>query len=210
MKKQPQRIQNIIFDFGGVLLDIDYEQTVSAFKRLGMKNPNEAFSKEVQAEFFREFEKGKITENVFITEIQKQLKDSSREDVIRAWNALLGNLPEDRFLYLQRLKLKYRLFLLSNTNIIHEKEFMKIIDAGVGWDAFSQLFEGIGYSHKMHMRKPDLEIFYTMLEKYELKPHETCFIDDTKMHVEAARKTGITAFHLEDGKEIWDVLSHLE
>lgn len=203
-------IKNIIFDFGGVLLNIDYLKTITAFEALGMHEPAQAFSKEVQAQFFQEFEKGMITEKVFISEIQKHLKNVSSDDVTRAWNALLEDFPVERFYYLSRLKEKYKLFLLSNTNIIHEKEFVKTIDAAVGWENFKNLFEAIGYSHEMRMRKPDAEIFYAILEQHNLKPQETVFIDDTLMHVEAARKTGIHGIHLPSGKEIWDVLSHLE
>ena len=209
MEKDQQKIKNIIFDLGGVLLNIDYHKTVDAFAKLGMENPIEAFSKEVQAEFFQTFEKGLITENVFVSEIQKQFKDVTRQSVIDAWNALLGDFPVKRYEYLQSLKSKYRLFLLSNTNIIHLKAFKDIIESSVGWNEFEALFEGTCYSHEMKMRKPDTEIFHKIMEMYNLQPHETYFIDDTQMHVEAARTTGIKAFHLRDHKEIWDTLAHL-
>lgn len=209
MEKDQQKIKNIIFDLGGVLLNIDYLKTVDAFAKLGMENPEQAFSKEVQADFFQKFEKGLISENVFVSEIQKQFKNTTAQAVIDAWNALLGDFPVKRFEYLQSLKPKYRLFLLSNTNIIHLKAFKKIIDSNVGWDKFQALFEGIGYSHEMKMRKPDAEIFLKIMDTYSLQPDETCFIDDTEMHVESARTTGIEAFHLKEDKEIWDVLAHL-
>lgn len=210
MQKHRYSVKNIVFDFGGVLLNIDFNKTIQAFANLGMPNADQAYSKEIQAGFFQEFEKGMISENVFISEIQKLLKNASKDDVVNAWNALLIDFPIDRFYYLSKLKKKYKLFLLSNTNSIHEKAFMKIIDATLGWDNFNNLFDGIGYSHKMKMRKPDAEIFLELMKEYNLKPEETWFIDDTLMHVEAARKVGITALHLEEGKEIWDVLESLE
>src|SRR5690554_5280868 len=209
MEKDQQKIKNIIFDLGGVLLNIDYLKTVEAFANLGMQNPEQAFSKEVQAEFFQSFEKGLISENVFVTEIQKQFENVSRQKVIDAWNALLGDFPVKRFEYLQSLKPRYRLFLLSNTNIIHLNAFREIIDSSVGWTAFTDLFDGIGYSHELKMRKPDAEIFYKLMDIYNLTPEETCFIDDTEMHVIAARATGIEAIHLKDDNEIWKALAHL-
>jgi len=209
MEKDQQKIKNIIFDLGGVLLNIDYLKTVDAFAKLGMENPEQAFSKEIQAEYFQKFEKGLISESVFVSEIQKQFENVSSREVVNAWNALLGDFPVKRFEYLQSLKPKYRLFLLSNTNIIHLNAFRKIIDSSVGWSEFSALFDGIGYSHEMKMRKPDAEIFNEIMNMYDLKPGETCFIDDTEMHVKSARTTGIVAFHLKDTEEIWDVLAHL-
>lgn len=206
MEKEPEKIENIIFDLGGVLLNIEYNKTIEAFRTLGMANPEQAFSKEVQADFFQGFEKGLISETVFISEINKEFKNATPLEIIDAWCALLGDFPNQRFEYLQKLSKKYRLFLLSNTNIIHLKAFEKIIDNAVGWNNFTSLFEGIGYSHELNMRKPDTDIFMKMIDKYELNPARTCFIDDTDVHVATANSLGITAFHLKDGKEIWDVL----
>lgn len=206
MEKEREKIENIIFDLGGVLLNIDYNKTIQAFRALGMADPEKAFSKEVQAEFFQGFEKGLISETVFVSEINKEFKEASPQQIIDAWCALLGDFPIQRFEYLKKLSKNYRLFLLSNTNIIHLKAFEKIIDKVVGWKNFTSLFEGIGYSHELKMRKPNADIFMKMIDKYELNPAQTCFIDDTDVHVAAANSVGITAFHLTNGKEIWDVL----
>lgn len=206
MKKEREKIENIIFDLGGVLLNIDYVKTVDAFKSLGMSDPEQAFTKEVQSDFFQQFEKGLISETVFISEINKEFKDATPQQIVDAWCALLGDFPIERFEFLKTLSKKYRLFLLSNTNIIHLKAFQKIIDESVGWINFTSLFEGIGYSHELNMRKPDTEIFLKMMNKYSLNPNKTCFIDDTDVHVATANSLGITAFHLTDDKEIWDVL----
>ncbi len=206
MEKAQEKIKNIIFDLGGVLLNIDYDKTVEAFSALGMADPEQAFSKEVQAGFFQEFEKGFISETVFVSEINKEFKDASPQEIIDAWCALLGDFPNQRFEYLKKLSKSYRLFLLSNTNIIHLKAFEKIIDKAIGWNNFLLLFEGIGYSHELNMRKPNADIFMKMMDKYNLQPAETCFIDDTDVHVATANSLGITAFHLTNGKEIWDIL----
>lgn len=207
MEKEQQIIKNIIFDLGGVLLNIDYKKTIEAFRELGMDDPELAFSKEVQADFFQKFEKGLISETVFVSEINKEFKDATPQEIIEVWCALLGDFPMQRFEYLKRLSKNYRLFLLSNTNIIHLKAFEKIIDKAVGWSKFRSLFEGIGYSHELNMRKPDADIFMKMIDKYNMNPEETCFIDDTDVHVATANSVGITAFHLTNGKDIWDVLN---
>lgn len=206
MEKEQQTIKNIIFDLGGVLLNIDYEKTVEAFRKLGMTSPEQAFSKEVQADFFQKFEKGLISDTVFISEINKEFKMARPQEIIDAWCALLGDFPAERFNYLKKLSGNYRLFLLSNTNIIHLKAFKKIIDKSVGWENFTALFDGIGYSHELNMRKPDADIFMKMMKTYNLKPQETCFIDDTDMHVATANSLGIKAYHLTGANEIWDIL----
>src|SRR6185436_4669476 len=114
--------KNIIFDFGGVIIDIDYHRTIEAFKQLGIKNFEEQYSKLKQSDLFDSLEKGTITSGVFHDRIRTisglSLTDSQIDD---AWNAILIDLPEENINFLKGLKNKYRIFLLSNTNEIHEK-----------------------------------------------------------------------------------------
>ncbi len=207
MEKKNQRITNIIFDLGGVLLNIDYHKTVEAFRSLGMVNPEKAFTKEIQAELFQKLEKGLISENEFIQELKKLFPNASEQEIVDAWCALLLDFPVKRYEFLKKLSGEYRLFILSNTNIIHLIAFQKIIESSVGWEEFTSLFEGIGLSHELNSRKPDAVIFEKILKMYDLNPTKTIFIDDTPEHVEAARKLGIEAIHLKNGNEIWDILS---
>lgn len=207
MEKKNQRSTSIIFDLGGVLLNIDYNKTVEAFRKLGMPNPEQAFTKEIQAELFQKLEKGIISEKLFIEELKKHFDGSTEQEIVDAWCALLLDFPIKRYEFLKKLSANYRLFVLSNTNIIHLKAFQKIIDKTVGWSEFTSLFEGIGYSHELNSRKPDAEIFEKILNKYSLDREKTTFIDDTLEHVESARRVGLEAIHLKDGNEIWDVLS---
>jgi putative hydrolase of the HAD superfamily len=198
-------VKNIVFDLGGVLLDIDYTKTIAAFRKLGLANPSKAFSQYSQGGLFKEFEKGLISDKDFLERLQKHMPGADILAVEEAWCALLGAFPIDRFNFLSSLK-NYNLFVLSNTNSIHEVRFRKIIDQSVGWKNFAALFEGIGYSHELKARKPDEIIFQKIMEKYRLEPGETLFIDDTIDHVLTARSLNIRAVHLEKGKEISEVL----
>lgn len=191
---------NIIFDLGGVLLNIEYDKTVKAFKALGLAEPEKAFTKTVQAGVFQNFEKGLLSPADFIDALSKHMPGASPEQITDAWNALLGDFPTERYSFLKTLSKDFNLFVLSNTNAIHEKAFVNIIESAVGWANFESLFQGIAYSHELGMRKPEPEIFEEILKRFGLDKSETVFIDDTLMHVEAANKTGIKAFHL-DGEE---------
>jgi len=194
------QIKNILFDLGGVLLNIDYLQTVEAFKKLGLQNPEKAFTKEVQAEIFQRFEKGEISTQVFLQALRKKMPKASDDELINAWNALLGDFPRHRFDFLKELSGSYKLGVLSNTNSIHEKEFVKTIDKTVGWKEFTELFEGICYSHELGYRKPNSDIFKACLEKLSFNPAQTLFIDDTEEHVLGARNAGLVALHLASGE----------
>ncbi len=206
MKTNFKNIKHIIFDLGGVLLNIDYSKTVEAFRALGLENPLEAFTKEQQAELFQKFEKGKIDESTFIVTLQKEMPNANAQQLIDAWNAMLGDFPIDRFVFLAEISKKYDCYVLSNTNIIHQRAFEDIIDHKVGWKSFAELFTYVYYSHELGMRKPDAEIFEEVLRRHNLKGSETCFIDDSPQHVATAKKLGIHAVHLGEGEEIWDVL----
>lgn len=206
MKYDFSPIRNIIFDLGGVLLDIHYLKTIEAFSQLGLKNPEEAFSKSQQAEIFQSFECGQVSEEAFLGYLKSEMPKASKDDLIAGWNALLGGFPAARLDFITSIHEKYNCYVLSNTNIIHQRAFEEIIERAVGWDNFSSVFKEIYYSHDMGLRKPDGAIFQKVMEEQGLKPEETCFIDDSPQHVGAAAKKGILAIHLKDDEEIWDVI----
>jgi putative hydrolase of the HAD superfamily len=199
-------IQNIIFDLGGVLLNIDYFRTVEAFKNLGLKDPEKAFTKEVQADLFQKFEKGEVSSEGFLLELSKHMPGAGLNEIEDAWNALLLEFPFSRYTLLKKLSRDYKLYLLSNTNAIHEKAFKGIIDDSVGWTNFESLFRAIGYSHQLGERKPNLKVFELVLKKNGLSPEHTLFIDDTIDHVLSALKLGIRAVHLSDDLTLEEIL----
>lgn len=189
--------KNIIFDLGGVILNIDYKRTISAFRNLGIADASFLYSKSSQINLFDDLEKGNISENDFYNGIRKisgrQLTD---EEIKNAWNSILIGLPGENIDLLIRLKTNHRLFLLSNTNSIHEKAYRKMIIDQYGSFIFEGLFEKMYLSHHLHMRKPDSAIFNYVMNDSGLKRAETLFIDDSPQHVEGARRTGLPSFYL--------------
>ena len=197
-------IRHIIFDLGGVLLNLDYSLTERAFRDSGISNFDELFSQAKQAELFDRFETGHISEDEFIAGLQKLVTmELSGENIRNAWNAMLLDFPLKRLQLLQQLRLHYDLVLLSNTNGIHEAAFSKILLDSRGV-SIGEFFDKVYLSHRMGMRKPDEEIFRKILEDTGFKPEHTLFIDDSIQHVEGARKLGIKAIHLEKGMTIED------
>jgi FMN phosphatase YigB (HAD superfamily) len=202
-------VKNIIFDLGGVILDIDYKRTISAFEKLGMKNAGELYSKAKQNPIFDQLEKGLITEEQFYDGLRRmsglQIQDTQLRD---AWNALLVDLPEKNVALLQKLRPDYRLYLLSNTNAIHEKGYHEMIVKKYGCFILNDLFDNRYLSHHIHLRKPDKEIFEYVLSDADIKAEETLFIDDSPQHIEAAKKLGIDAVHL-DGFDVCQLLDSI-
>lgn len=200
--------KNIIFDLGGVILNIDYFLTEKAFSKLGISDFKSLFSQAQQTQLFDNYEKGFISSNDFRTELKKYLpKNISNQEIDNAWNAILLDLPIERIELLEKFKTTHRTFLLSNTNDIHIETFNQYLQKDFAIPDLSNLFEKMYLSYKIGMRKPDSEIFELVLKENNLKPNETLFIDDSIQHVEAAKKLGINAYWLDVKKEsILDVI----
>jgi glucose-1-phosphatase len=196
-----KKYRNIILDLGGVILDIDYNLTIEAFRRLGIKDASFLYSKSSQIKLFDELEKGNISDEDFFSAIRRICNSAISDNEIRnAWNALLIGLPEENVNLLRELKKEYRLYLLSNTNSIHEKAYRKMITGQFGNFIFDDLFEKMYLSHHLHLRKPDIEIFRYVINDARLNTEETIFIDDSPQHVEGGLKAGIRSFHLKEQK----------
>ncbi|HZX62389.1 MAG TPA: HAD-IA family hydrolase, partial [Bacteroidales bacterium] len=119
-----------------------------------------------------------------------------------AWNALVVGIPEPRIRLLESIRKLYRIFLLSNSNEIHFLKYREDFQQQYGYRDFDALFKNVYFSYRLHLKKPDPKIFKWVLKENKLDPAETLFIDDTLMHVEAARELGITGYHLREGEEL--------
>ena len=199
-----KNIKSIIFDLGGVLLNISYQNTIDEFEKLGVDNSSAFYSKKSQTNIFNLLETGEISENELIREIQSSCKSATRKQIIFAWNSMLLDLPKNRTNLLKNLKEKYQLFLLSNTNSIHIKEFKSRLGE-VKYSKFYNLFDKVYYSHEIGVRKPHSEAFGLVLDENNLKEKEVLFIDDSPQHIEGAKELGIHTYHLKDNEEITTV-----
>lgn len=196
-------IRHIILDLGGVILNIDYTLTEQAFTALGVKNFSQLYSQAQQTSLFDDFETGRIDSTTFVRAIQDLAGVPLRtEDIKNAWNAMLLDFPLRRLQILQQLQLHYDMVLLSNTNEIHEEAFNKILMQASGIPNIGVFFDKVYLSHRIGMRKPNIEVYKRILDETGFKAEHTLFIDDSLQHVEGARKTGIQAIHLEKGMSI--------
>lgn len=196
-------IKNIILDFGGVIIDVDYQRVADSFNKLGAGNFETLYTQKKQAGFFDAFEKGEIPEEQFRKELRQYLPDGITDlQIDAAWNSMVGSIPQPRMDFLQQLKKDYRLFLLSNTNSIHARDFTKKLNEQFGSGCLEKLFDRIYLSFQTGMRKPDAEIYNKVMAENQLSPSETVFIDDSIQHVEGARRAGLTALHLDLNKTV--------
>ena len=200
-------IKSIIFDLGGVILNLDYSKTEDEFKKIGVLHFKELYSQKKQTVLFDDFEKGKIKPEEFISSFKESENLKIKEiDFINAWNAMLLEIPIKKLQFIGGLKKDYKIFLLSNTNEIHIKKFEDDLKKNNILEQFYKCFDKIYYSSRMGKRKPDENCFNQVLEENGLVAENTFFIDDSIQHIEGAVKAGIKTFHLEKNKSILDLV----
>ena len=195
-------INAIIFDFGDVFINLNNEHSIEEFKKLGLDGPNEDLLEHNDL-----FEKGKIDELQFINSFSKHIPNASIEEIVKAWNSIIGEFPLERLEFLQMLSSKYRLFLLTNTDSIHINRFEHKVGMSFYSD-FYRCFEKVYFSYEMGMRKPDPEIFNTIIHNHDLSPKRTLFVDDKKVNTDAAASLGLHVWNLKVGEE--DVIDLFE
>lgn len=206
----PSEYPNIIFDLGGVILNIDYGRTIDAFKQLGIKRFDEQYTQAAQTALFDDFERGQTGPHGFRRGIREQLGlTASDQEIDNAWNAMLLDLPAERLDLLSKLQAVKHTFLLSNTNRIHVECFERAINDAHGMAGLSSLFESVYYSCDVGMRKPEERIYQMVVKRHGLDLSDTLFIDDSIQHVEGARRAGLHAYHLTRGETIHDLFGHI-
>ena len=196
----------IIFDLGGVILNIDYNRTKVAFENLGLSNFDDLYSQAAQSRIFDRFEVGDISAQRFVNELLNYLpKGTTANQVVEAWNSMLLDLPKENLQLLSRLKQETRTFLLSNTNEIHVECFNRILRKNSAHNNLNPYFEKAYFSHILGKRKPEPETFLHLCRLHNLNVGETLFIDDSYQHIEGANKAGLITHHLKANESILDL-----
>ena len=198
--------KNIIFDFGGVFLNLDFSLTEKAFRNLGVPQFNAMFTQHHSNDLFINLETGKISPQEFYDAFCKETQTNLTNEQIRdAWNALLLDFPQERVTWLEAIGKKYNVYLFSNTNQIHYDYFMADFRANNNGRDFNSFFIKAYYSHELGLRKPDPESFEAIIKAEKLNSAETLFIDDTHKNIEGAQKTGLQTIHLVAPKTVLEL-----
>jgi putative hydrolase of the HAD superfamily len=202
----PSHYKNIIFDLGGVLLNLDFGRTEAAFRELGIQDLNRIYSHARQTGLFDDYETGRISSAQFRNEMRQFLRPGvSDQQIDRAWNAMLLDMPAERIALLKNVGQTHRIFLLSNTNEIHMQAYYAYMQQAHGFRDLAHVFIKQYLSFELGKRKPNADIFEHVIRENDLRKEETLFIDDSIQHIEGALKCGIAAIWLEKGKTVLDL-----
>ena len=199
-------IKNLLLDLGGVVLNVDYHKMVDVFKEYGVMDFDKHFTQAKQVEIIDKFEEGKCSIEEFRNGIRDLVKvDLTDEQIDNAWFSMILDLPKERIELIGLLKLKYNVYLFSNTNELHIELLKKRYEEEFGFDIFQMLFTKAYFSNEIKMRKPHPESFQWLLNDAEIKAEETLFIEDSPQHIEGAKKVGLNTYWLTGGETINDL-----
>lgn len=199
--------KNIIFDLGGVLINIYPEKTVESFKSIDKSIPESTYERLRDSYFFDNYEKGLISEQAFLERVKSELGGKvNQNEIINSWNFLLGDFPEENINLIEKISKTHRIFLLSNTNITHYKKYISDFENKFGYD-FNSLFEKTYYSFEHGLRKPDIRFYKKVIYENNLKKNETLFIEDTLINRIPAIEIGIQTVETTMNKPLNQIIS---
>jgi putative hydrolase of the HAD superfamily len=196
------KIKNIIFDLGGVLLNINPLLALLEFEKISGIHKDELLKRLADKRIFEKFDTGSLSPEQFRIDLCGIMNQKvSDAEVDQAWNCLLLDFPAHRVHLLQQLRKNYRVFLLSNTNIIHYWWYSQQFYENYGIK-FTSLFDTLFLSYEIGIHKPDAGIYTYVLENAQIKAEESVFFDDSLINIEAAEKLGIAGKQITESKDV--------
>lgn len=201
-------ITTLLFDFGGVLVDLDKQACLNAFSNLGIPDLEKYISNYAQSGLFLKLEKGQVGVDEFRSELRKMsTRTLSDSEIDAAWNSFLISIPEYKLDFLLELRKKYRVLMLSNTNAIHfeqraQEEFSK------QGKRLEDYFDKCYLSYEIGMAKPDKDIFEHVLANENAQAHEILFLDDGALNIEVAKGFGIASYLVSEQEDFRPLFSN--
>lgn len=190
------KIDAVVFDLGGVIIDLYEDRTYQAFADLSGMSLEEMKSLAAKEEFFQLYEKGEIDDPTFRAHLREIMEFKGDEfEIDEAWNAMLGPIPKEKLWLLEELRKSHKLFVMSNTNEIHVKRFLRIADHVSPTKGFYEYFDKVYLSNEVGERKPNPGAWQVILDEQPIKASHTLFIDDKLENIQAAEALGLQVYH---------------
>ena len=192
-------LPHLLFDFGGVIINIDYDRTLAAMRQLSRAGSAIEFTQAQQAELFDQLETGHITPAEFRAGLRAGYAlEASDEALDAAWHAMLLDVPAERLALIGELRRRgHQTALLSNTNVLHIGAINQQLATQYGFrHGIADVLDRVFYSQEVGLRKPGEEIFRHVLREMNWEPANVVFIEDSPQHIATARRLGLQVLHL--------------
>ncbi|MBD2769955.1 HAD family phosphatase [Hymenobacter sp. BT664] len=192
-------LPHLLFDFGGVIIDIDYEATLTAMRQLSRAGSTIAFSQAQQAGLFDQFETGQLSPAEFRAGLRAAYDlEATDAELDAAWHAMLLDVPAKRLALIGELRQRgHQTALLSNTNVLHIAEINQRLATTYGFtNGIADVLDRVFYSQEVGLRKPGEEVFRHALREMNWQAEDVLFIEDSPQHVATACRLGLRVLHL--------------
>jgi putative hydrolase of the HAD superfamily len=194
-------IRNIVFDMGGVIVDVHRDEAIRQFKAIGVMDADRQIDANNHQGLFLAFENGDIDAEEFRRQLSAHAgKDIAMEAVVKAWRSIISKPLQYKLDYILELRKKYKVYLLTNNNPI-------LIDWARTSD-FSEVrlpitcyFDKLYISYEMKCTKPGCLIYEKMIQDSGIKPSETLFIEDGIHNINTAKELGFHVYHAVNGED---------
>lgn len=205
MHMQHKKVKALLFDLGGVIVDLDYKKTASAFENIGLKNAEKAYSQFNQTDLFNDFETGHISGEEFLAEVRKKITTQvSSSEITKAWNSMILGFQHAKLKEIKKLSEKVPCYLLSNTNEIHLSYIEQLLQE-MGFKHFLNVFKSCYFSHQIRKRKPHKETFEWVLHQMNYQAQDVLFIEDSPQHIKGAKSAKLNTFYFKKDSNLSDV-----
>ena len=195
-------IKNIVFDLGGVLIDLDHSQAVQRFKEIGVEDAEQLLDPYEQKGIFLEVENGTIDADEFCRKLREHTgKDLTYDEIRHGWLGFISDTPQYKLDYLLALRERYNVYLLSNTNPIIQEGWARTTGFTPAGRPIGDYFDRMYTSYEVGVTKPDRRIFDYMIKDSGLIPSETLFVDDGKSNIEVGRSLGFATYQPRNGED---------
>ncbi len=192
-----QGVDAIIFDFGNVLLDLDYPKIIQEFKKVANKNQENIRKLVMDSKILNKFETGQIEAERFLAAVNQILAtDLSEAEFERIWNSMLKSITNERMEKVLKIGERFDTYILSNSNITHELAFEAMVVDATGRDSIRDFVKEAYFSHEVGMRKPNQDFYEFVIEDISNYPSRMLFLDDRLDNIEAAREAGMKAVQI--------------
>lgn len=204
------KFKAVIFDFGNVIINIELQRIYNTFAKFTSKTPTYIEKRLEEDQIFRRYESGQFNDEEFREVIRQTLGfPLSDKEIDTSWNAILLDIPTDRIELIKKIRQKFPIYLLSNTNNIHIEASNLYLKKQHSIENLDSLFDKVFLSYKMGMWKPDVEIYHSVLKQINLQAHEALFLDDNLKNIESAKAIGMQTILVEPPTSITEYCKNL-
>lgn len=194
-------IKNLVFDLGGVIVDLDIDRAIERFVEIGVADAGSMMDKYHQKGIFLEIEDGRLDAEEFCNKLSTfSRKKLTLEEVQYAWLGFIKDVPQYKLDFIRGLRSQFKVYLLSNTNplVMSWARSNAFSRSGMPIEAY---LDKVYASYEIGLVKPDKAIFEHMIEDASLIPSETLFIDDGIANINTANELGFHTYLAKNGMD---------